>query len=154
MTLRFEQTAAPDSADVESVRAQLQAYNRQHAGPFAQQNLAVFARDEQGEIVGGAAGELTWGWLYVDLLWVHEAQRGAGLGSELLARLEKLADGYGVVGYHLGTASFQALDFYLRCGYEVWGQLRDFPPGHTNYSLAKRSHSARASTAPPPRGAG
>ena len=33
--------------------------------------------------------------------------------------------------------SFQALPFYQKYGYQVWGQLDDFPPGHTHYYLRK-----------------
>lgn len=138
MSVQIFPTPDPDSADVETVRGRLGDFNRDFAGPFPQRKLAVFARDEKAGIVGGACGELTWGWLYIELLWVDASLRGQGLGTRLLEALERLGDDEGVVGYHLGTASFQALDFYLARGYEVWGQLRDFPPGHTNYTLAKR----------------
>jgi len=137
MTLKYEPTESPADDDVAFVRTQLRAYNRSQADEQPQQKLAVFARDDDDNIVGGATGEVTWGWLYVDLLWVHEEYRGHDVGSELLEQIENMARQYNVVGFHLGTTDFQALDFYLKCGYEVWGQLPDFPPGHTNYSLRK-----------------
>jgi hypothetical protein len=34
--------------------------------------------------------------------------------------------------------SWQALAFYERQGYTVFGVLDDFPPGHRKYFLAKR----------------
>ena len=140
MKLTYESTESPDKDDVDYVRKHLRAYNRAQAGDECpQHNLAVYARTADGTMVGGATGEVTWGWLYVEMLWVHDDHRSAGVGRELLAQIEKLADAYNVVGYHLGTTDFQALDFYLKCGYEVWGQLPDFPPGHINYSLRKLS---------------
>jgi len=38
---------------------------------------------------------------------------------------------------HLDTFSFQAPDFYQQRGYQVFGQLDDFPPGHRRYYLTK-----------------
>ncbi|NNF67054.1 MAG: GNAT family N-acetyltransferase [Gammaproteobacteria bacterium] len=137
MKLEFHSTESPDSDDVAFVRKKLQAFNRTQAEQSVQRDLAVFARDENDKIVGGATGEVNWGWLYVDMLWVDEKLRGQCIGSRLLRDIEALSRQYNVVGYHLGTTDFQALDFYLKQGYEVWGQLPDFPPGHINYSLRK-----------------
>ncbi|MBT8136370.1 MAG: GNAT family N-acetyltransferase [Gammaproteobacteria bacterium] len=139
MNIKYDRTENPADEDVAWVRKNLVAFNRSQAPEQPQQKIAVYARDEQGTIIGGATGEVTWGWLYVEMLWVHEDYRGSGIGSRLLDDIEQLARKYNVVGFHLGTTDFQALDFYLRCGYEVWGQLPDFPPGHTNYSLRKKA---------------
>jgi hypothetical protein len=38
----------------------------------------------------------------------------------------------------LDTHDFQALPFYQKLGYEIFGELEDFPPGHTRYYLKKR----------------
>lgn len=119
------------------MRTELRRYNLDYAGEHPRRPLAVFARDDNRRLVGGASGETHWGWLYVELLWVDEHHRGSGIGTELLRSIEQMADRFGVIGYHLGTTSFQALGFYSRCGYEVWGELADMPPGHTNYSLRK-----------------
>ena len=140
MKLKFETTEDPADADVDWVRKNLVAYNLSQCEEHPQRKIAVYARDDRGTIVGGATGEVTWGWLYVEMLWVHEEHRYKGVGRRLLADIEQLATRYNVAGFHLGTTDFQALDFYLKCGYEVWGQLPDFPPGHTNYSLRKLNH--------------
>jgi hypothetical protein len=39
---------------------------------------------------------------------------------------------------YLDTFSFQAPDFYQRHGYRVFGELVDFPPGHTRYYMTKQ----------------
>ena len=144
--LQYETTNSPVEADIATVRTALRAFNRLQVGEFPEQSLAVFARDDRDEIVGGATGEVSWGWLYVSLLWVHGDWRGRGVGTRLMQEIENAADRYEVTGYHLGTTSFQALDFYQRCGYALWGELPGFPPGHVNYSLYKR-----ASQRPQPR---
>jgi hypothetical protein len=37
----------------------------------------------------------------------------------------------------LSTFDFQAPQFYLEHGYEVFATLPDYPPGHTDYHLRK-----------------
>ncbi|MEM8546963.1 MAG: GNAT family N-acetyltransferase [Pseudomonadota bacterium] len=127
----------PSEADVEAVRRGLSRYNEKFTSNAPQQRLGCFARDEANRIVAGAHGTITWSWLYIERLWVEEALRGRGVGTEVLARLERLALSEGVFRFHVGTTSFQALDFYLKQGYEVYAQLEDNPPGYTDYSLKK-----------------
>jgi GNAT superfamily N-acetyltransferase len=126
----------------------LRAYNEQHAGAAGTHDFAVFARDEAGEAVGGLHGQLRWGWLYVDNFWLPDSLRGQGLGSTLLLAAERLAVEHGCTGSYLDTFEFQALPFYERNGYTVFGVLEDFPPPHRRYFLRKTlpSDAARAGT--------
>ena len=78
-----------------------------------------------------------WGWLYIERLWVDEALRGQGVGTRVMARMERVALAEGVHRFQVGTTSFQALDFYIKQGYEVFAQLEDHPPGCTDYMLKK-----------------
>jgi ribosomal protein S18 acetylase RimI-like enzyme len=89
--------------------------------------LAIFDRDEQ--IVGGLLGKLLRGWLRIDMLWVAEALRGLGYGTSLVQRVEAIAMAHGCHSAHLDTYSFQAPGFYLKLGYEVFGELNDYPAG-------------------------
>jgi hypothetical protein len=43
----------------------------------------------------------------------------------------------GARSVHLDTYDFQALGFYKKLGYGVFGELDDYPPGHTRYFLTK-----------------
>lgn len=135
--LRYEAVPHPDRADVEAVRRGLVAYNEQFTGEVPQVPVAAFVRDNTGRVRGGATGYLGWGWLYVERLWVDEDLRGQGVGSELMARIERLALAEGITRFQLGTTSFQALDFYKGIGYEVFAELEDHPPGFTDYFLKK-----------------
>ena len=83
-------------------------------------------------------GEIWGGWLQVDVLWVAAALRGRGEGARLMAAAEAYAAQKGCVGVVLDTFSFQARPFYERLGYRVFGQLDDYPPGHTRFYMEKR----------------
>jgi GNAT superfamily N-acetyltransferase len=100
--------------------------------------LAVVLRDDAGTVVGGLVGATVWGWLHVEELWVAERLRGHGWGTRMLERAEREAVQRGCHGAHLDTFDFQALDFYQRLGYEVFGALDDFPTGHVRYFVRKR----------------
>ena len=45
----------------------------------------------------------------------------------------------GVHRAYLETTDFQALDFYVGLGYEVFAQLENQPPGHTCYYMKNES---------------
>jgi GNAT superfamily N-acetyltransferase len=99
--------------------------------------LAVFSRDDHDHVIGGIHGELVWEWLYIRALWVNDTCRGMGIGSQLLSRLEAAALSRGFSKSHLETTDFQALGFYLKNGYEVFGELEGKPAGSTWYYLKK-----------------
>lgn len=101
--------------------------------------LHVWAVDEAGGLAGGLVGH-TWAtWLHVTYLWVDERVRGAGLGSHLLSRAERIAsDDRGCQAARLETWDFQAPEFYKRLGYEVVCVIPDYPPGITEYTLTKQ----------------
>jgi GNAT superfamily N-acetyltransferase len=90
------------------------------------------------ELVAGLTGDTWASWLAIENLWVHADRRGSGLGSQLLAEAERRARERGCLGARLETWEFQARPFYERHGYTVYGVLEDYPPGATEYHLAKR----------------
>ncbi len=101
------------------------------------QSIRIFVRDSENKTVGGITGDIFGGWVYISLLWVDEALRNHGLGTELLSRLEVEAIRLGCTNAHLDTYSFEARPFYERAGYKVFGRLDDYPPRHSKYFLKK-----------------
>ena len=99
--------------------------------------LAIFLRDERDVIMGATFGDLWGGWLELTLLWVAEPLRGQGYGARLLLAAEEEARTQGCRGVFLSTFSFQAQPFYERFGYEVFGELPDYPEGHSLYFMKK-----------------
>ncbi|MCU4178280.1 GNAT family N-acetyltransferase [Bosea sp. BH3] len=116
----------------------LSAHNEAKVGPRNTKPLAISLRDDDGRIVGGLVGELKWEWLYVDLLWIDAAHRGAGFGEALVARAEQEAREHGAKGVYLGTMSIQAPEFYPRLGYRECGRMEDYPvAGETMHYFTK-----------------
>lgn len=116
----------------EAISRLLDTYNEERSGitePAVP--LALLPRAPGGDaIIGGLWGVSHWRWLFLDLLFVPEAYRGRGLGTELLKRAEVQAMERGCVGVWLLSFSFQAPRFYLRHGYEGFGGIEGYPPGH------------------------
>ena len=113
-------------------------YNKQQAGDNRFQRLCFALKTTDEEIVGGVLGDVHFDWLYVDLLWVKDELRGEGYGYRLMELLEDEARKLGAKNAYLDTFSFQAPDFYKRQGYQVFGELQDFPTGHQRYFLTKQ----------------
>ncbi|MNI14747.1 Acetyltransferase (GNAT) family protein [compost metagenome] len=106
-------------------------------------------RDEEGtveisivndneEIVAGITASIYWKQMHVDYLWVDESLRGQNKGSELLAKVERIARQHHCRYIQLETFSFQAPEFYQKQGFTVFGILEDSPcDGVAQYFLKK-----------------
>ena len=127
----------PQSDDLDALRAGLSGYNLAMAGSHQREQIASFIKDEEGKVLGGILADIKWGWLHVDWLWIDEHIRKDGWGARLLGTMEQYALSQGITNFHLETTSFQALPFYQKQGYSVFGELPDMPPGHVSYFLRK-----------------
>jgi GNAT superfamily N-acetyltransferase len=115
----------------------LSIYNHQQTGDRSFERICFVLRSQEGEIEGGAIGELYYGWFHLDLLWVKDELRGDGYGHALLMRIEEEARQRGAKNIFLDTFSFQAPEFYKRYGYQEFAVLPDYPPGHRRHFMKK-----------------
>lgn len=137
MSLRL--TTNIDPVDKDYIRNKLIAFNVLHFpeelnGRY--QELRLHLVDEAGGIIGGIVGEFCWNWLEVHLLYVDEAHRKSGHGRTLLREAERMAVERACDFIKLDTLSFQALDFYLKEGFHVYGTIEN-AGGHSHYYLKK-----------------
>ncbi|MBS4839733.1 MULTISPECIES: GNAT family N-acetyltransferase [Clostridium] len=94
--------------------------------------------DTYGDIIVGINSKMyCWNFLYIDVLWVKEEYRKEGLGSKILNEIEKVAKDKGCYLIHLDTFDFQAKDFYIKHGYDIFGILDECPQRHKRYFMKK-----------------
>ncbi len=110
--------------------------------PFTQEPAFIsinrVIKDLNGDVMAGINSLLyCWNCLYIDVLWVKKECRKEGYGSILLNEVEKIAKEKGCKLIHLDTFDFQAKDFYIKHGYEVFGVLDGCPIEHKRYYLKK-----------------
>ncbi|AUH52097.1 GNAT family N-acetyltransferase [Chromobacterium sp. ATCC 53434] len=120
-----------------AIAAPLVAYNDARVGPGDHQPLVIQVEDGEGRIVGGLWGYTRYGWQYTELLAAPADARGQGLGRRLMEEAEAEARARGCVGAWVDTHSFQAPGFYEGLGYRRFGELEDYPPGHSRVFFRK-----------------
>lgn len=124
----------------EIIDEQLYAYNKKCV-PATQSPEAIginyIIKENDSFVAGICADVYTWKIMYIELLFVDEAHRNKDLATMLLHKIEQDAKALGVTLVHTDSYDFQAKDFYLKQGYEVFGVLDDCPKGHKRYYLKK-----------------
>lgn len=131
------QVDQPDQIPWMIIGGGINEYNAEQAGDDNSQRVCFVLQSPDEEIVGGVIGVVHWDWFSLDLMWMGEEFRGRGYGRRLLAMAEEKARKHGAKHVHLDTFSFQAPDFYKKYGYELFGELQDFPAGHQRYYMRK-----------------
>lgn len=102
------------------------------------EQVSYVLKDEAAQIYGGIIGAVKWNFLKIDLFWVDDQMRGKGYGTKLISVVEKFAKEKKCDFIEVDTFSFQAPEFYIKQGFEVFGSLENAPRGHTHYYLVKK----------------
>lgn len=99
--------------------------------------LAVQLKNDQGEIIAGAAGRTFGNWLLINTLWVSDELRGQKIGSEILKEIEASGKERGCIKCLLDTLNFQAMPFYEKHGYKTQWIQQDYPKTGCKYFMVK-----------------
>jgi len=139
MMLSIEITNNMDTDNKDYVRNKMIEFNLRHfpddlKGRY--QELKLHLVHDGGAIIGGIVGEFCWNWLEIHYLFVEEEYRKSGYGRALLREAEKMAIERKCDFIKLDTLSFQALDFYLKEGFQIYGTIEN-AGRHTHYYLKK-----------------
>ena len=103
--------------------------------PHNSERFAIRLVGYHDTLLAAVIGVISWQWLFIEAAWVSDALRGGGVGRELMRRAEDHARAAGCHSAWLDT--FQARDFYIRLGYEVFGALERFPDEQTRYFMRR-----------------
>lgn len=139
MELAMEVSIDVTAQEREAILKPLRAFNRSHTGQMPSETVGILLRDPASqEVVGGLYGEISFGWLFIELLSIPDQMRTQGTGTRLMRAAEDLARERGCEGIWLDTFSFQAPGFYRKQGFTEFGHIADFPPGHKRHFFHKR----------------
>jgi len=124
----------------EVVENELYKYNLKHfpedlRGKY--EEIQIFLKDENGNVRGGIVAEVCWNWLEIHTFMIDENKRKCGFGTKLLLALEEIAFAKQCDFIKVDTLSFQALGFYEKHGYQVFGTLNNVGRDFQHYYLTK-----------------
>jgi GNAT superfamily N-acetyltransferase len=135
--LTFTAETSPDEATIRAIESGLTAHATGLGLSTDWSPRWIIARDKGQVVQAGIRFVLAFEWLFVNWLWVADAYRKHGIGSQLMAGAEAAARAQGCRGAYLDTFTFQAPKFYERLGYREFGRVNDFPPGQARIWFSK-----------------
>ncbi len=95
--------------------------------------------DGAGKMIAAIfAGVGSWNAFDIDMMWVDEAYRNQGIGSELLAETEREAKEHGAYKALVWGLFDWQTGFFSKNGYTEVGTLEDCPKGHCMHDMEKR----------------
>ena len=98
----------------------------------------TFIAKEKGETLGFITGHSYYKEVYISDLIVFEEHRNKHIGTKLMQSVEEHFKDKGFENINLTTYSFQAPDFYKKCGFEVeFMRKSKKEPKLNKYYLAK-----------------
>ena len=85
--------------------------------------------------IAGMSCQIYWNSMFIDDLFIKEEKRKAGLGKILIDKAVEHSKSLNLSYIWLRTFSFQAKGFYQKQGFKVVGELKDYPPGESFYTM-------------------
>lgn len=127
-----------------------QVFKEQYESSFGSARLEelepkdyYLTREEEGRLIALLHAQQVLENIHIKALVVDKEYQKRGLGASLLAELEEKAAEAGATSITLSTKSYQARDFYIKQGYEIYASLTDVPQkGITKYHFIKRLNEA------------
>ncbi|QHP75471.1 N-acetyltransferase [Proteus vulgaris] len=130
-------TTNPTPNEINEIYEGLLTHNLRYIQMEQYSPLAVF-KEDNGKKIGGITGDILGNWLRIRYLWVDKAYRGQNIGTELLQTMELAAKEKGAKYAEVDTFSFQALPFYQKQGFVIFGTLEKYPISDKKYYLRKK----------------
>lgn len=127
----------PEQEIIDYLNKKIADFNWAHWEVSERSPLAVQIKNDQGEIIAGAAARSFGDWLLLDTLWVADELRGQNIGSEILKKIEASGKKRGCIKCLLDTLNFQAMPFYEKHGYKTQWVQQGYPKTGCKYFMVK-----------------
>lgn len=138
--MNFSITQEINNKDKQKIEEALYQFNLKHFPEDLSdryEEINLFLKDDKGIVRGGILAEVCWNWLEIHTFMIDEELRKSGLGTTLLVELENIAVEKDCDFIKVDTLSFQALGFYEKHGYKVFGSLDNVGRVFQHYYLKK-----------------
>ena len=135
--MNIEVLQNPDQSLVDFLDKKIDEYNWQHWEVKERLPVAVQIKNDQGDIIAGAAARSFGDWLLLDTLWVSDTLRGQNIGSKILKKIEHAGRERGCKRCLLDTLNFQAMPFYEKHGYVTQWVQEGYPKIGCKYFMVK-----------------
>ncbi|PNY38489.1 N-acetyltransferase [Rhodopirellula baltica] len=124
-------------AEVREQISRLLSQATEASGQTFSPRAITLALMDSDRVVGGLSGTTNWEWLYIETLAVAPEFQKQGFAKQLVMKAEEIARERGCCGSWVDTFTFQVPTFYLALGYEKFGELPNYPKGHSRIFLRK-----------------
>jgi GNAT superfamily N-acetyltransferase len=121
--------------DIKEVQNKIMQYNDNYFKDSREYTYCI--KCENGNLIAAIIAQKTCNSIQIQFLWVDELYRHKGLGKVLLEKVEQTARQEAVNILYLYVYGFQSLDFYLKNGYTIFGQLKQCIGKFDQYFLKK-----------------
>lgn len=128
----------PKPEDFQALSSGLLAHHASQGHPRTWQKYNIFLKDKSDKAYAGVIVTFMWNGMHIDSLWVDESVRKQGWGTKLMELVEDEARKRGCTIAYTDTFSWQAIDFYEKIGYTLYGKLEGFPENNSLSYYSKR----------------
>lgn len=87
----------------------------------------AFQARNQNQTLGGIVCNIADETMHIELLAIEKDAHHNNVGIKLLEAVMDLAKSHDLISVTVSTLDFQALDFYLKYGFEVFASIKDVP---------------------------
>jgi GNAT superfamily N-acetyltransferase len=135
--MKIEILEKPEQALIDYFDKKIAEFNWANWEVSERTPLAVQLKNDNGDVIAGAAGRTFGDWLLINTLWVSDELRGQNIGSKILKEIETAAKNRGCIKSLLDTLNFQAMPFYEKSGYKTQWIQKDYPKTGCKYFMLK-----------------
>ncbi|GLX79362.1 N-acetyltransferase GCN5 [Thalassotalea insulae] len=136
--MKIEVLDNPEQELIDYLNKKIADYNWERWEVNERLPLAIQIKNDNDEVIAGAAARSFGDWLLLDTLWVSEALRGQDVGSQILKEVEQAGKNRGCKKCLLDTLNFQAKPFYEKHGYQVQWIQKGYPKTGCKYFMVKQ----------------